>query len=82
MTAIPASHRCPTGDIDRMLAIGWDATISPPRVVIAMFRRPADGLTEGDFRPTAHVVTLEFQYVPVLIERLQQILREHLEHVG
>ena len=77
MTTVPANRRCPTGDVDRFLAIGLDATVRPPRLVIITFRRPVDRLSDGDFRPTAYTITLEAQFVPTLIERMQQALQEH-----
>jgi hypothetical protein len=75
VTAVPANRRVPTGDLDRFLAIGLDGTAKPPLLVIATFRR---GAGDRDFRP-AQVVTLQAQFIPILIERLQEALHEHQE---
>ncbi len=82
MTAIPAAARVPTGSIDRALSVALDATVTPPRLVLAEFRRPADGLSEADFEPTPHILTLELQYVPLLVQRIQEACTVHTTDRG
>jgi hypothetical protein len=79
VTAIPANRRVPTGDLDRFLAIGLDATARPPQLVLSTFRRSAG---DRDYRVTPQVITLQAQFIPILIERLEEAVRQHQERAG
>jgi hypothetical protein len=45
-------------------------------LVLTTFRRSA---ADRDYRVTPQVITLQAQFVPVLIERLQDALQQHQE---
>ncbi len=72
VTAIFMSCRVPTGHLDRVLSVALDTTTAPAHLVITTLKRPADGLTDNDFRPTDRVISLEARLAPLLVQRIRR----------
>ncbi len=73
MTAIPVSHRVPTGQIDTVLQVALDWATPVPLLLITTLRRSAADVDEAAFKPV-YTTRLQIQFAELLIERIRAAL--------
>ncbi len=73
MTAIPVSHRVPTGQIDTTVTVAVDWAAPVPLLLITTLRRSAADVDDSAFR-AVHTAQLQIQFAEVLIERIRAAL--------